>query len=117
MKTFLKLTAFSAVLLMLAPSCNRDERNGKEYKVYCAQILAGGEGFCPTRIIIESEEPIANTRPGSGFVHFFVCPNSLPQEFWGVNAKVTVVFRLTGKIEHCLGEWPVIEIITIEKCE
>jgi len=102
---------------MLATSCDRDEQNGEKYKTNCAQIIAAGVGFCPPRILIESEKPIANTDPVNGFVHFLVEMGSLPQEFRGVSGPVTVTFRLTGEKGFCFGEVPIIEILTIERCE
>jgi len=99
-------------------SCKEKEKD--EYKVVCAQIFPGGVGFCPARMIVQSETPIANTNPVSGAVSFFVYDTSMvPEDFWGESyyATATVVFRLTGKRETCFVELPIIEILSIEKCD
>ena len=72
MKTILKLTALSAILLnlvVLLASCNdKDHLKDDEHSVVCVQIVPAGVGFCLVKISIESEKPIANTNSEHGFV-------------------------------------------------
>jgi len=113
-----KLTAILLLLTGSFYSCNNDGLKDGEYRAVCATITMLGIGFCPARLIIESDKPIANSLPINGRVHFFV--DELPTWFrfndtWERTA--TVVFRLTGKTERCFIEAPIIEIISIESCE
>jgi len=108
---------FIAILLLLTGSfysCNNDGLKDGEYRAVCARIIVPRFGSCPAGLIIESDKPIANTSPIDGYVHFFV--DELPSGF--ASTWATVVFRLTGETAQCLSvEAPVIEIISIEKCE
>lgn len=99
-------------------SCESDLPKNNVHTVTCAILTPAGFGFCPARITIESEKPIAGIYPKFGTVRFFVVAGGVPQEFINIDlgTRVTATFRLTGDTGHCFGWSPYIEILSIEIC-